>query len=166
MRSRDQAMISSPSGVWPAAGTTHAMPTSPIRSSGTPITATWPIAGWVEQHVLDLGRIHVEAADDDHVLQAADDPHVAALVHRGEVAGVQEAALVDRRRRRFGIVEIVLHHAVAAHEQLAGRAPLELVRRPRRWRAVGSAMITSRAGHRPAGGGGDRRGVVVGSRAR
>ena len=75
-----------------------------------------------EQHVLDLGRVHVEAADDDHVLQPADDAHVAALVHRGEVAGVQEAALVDRRGRRLRIVEVALHHAVAAHEQLAGRA--------------------------------------------
>lgn len=45
IRSRLHA-ISSASDVWaPGAVTTNALPTCPIRSSGTPITATCEIAG-------------------------------------------------------------------------------------------------------------------------
>ena len=46
MVSRAHATSSSGSGRVPAAGTTNAMPTSPMRSSGTPITATCAIVGW------------------------------------------------------------------------------------------------------------------------
>ena len=108
-----------------------------------------------QQDVLDLGRVHVEAADDEHVLQPSDDPHVAAVVHRRQVAGVQEAPLVDGSGRRLRVVEIALHHAVAADEQLARRAPLDLL--PLR---VGDDDLET--GHRAPGRRGDRLRVVVG----
>jgi hypothetical protein len=40
-----------------------------MRSSGTPTTATWAMSGWPSEQVLDLGRVGVEAADDEQVLQ-------------------------------------------------------------------------------------------------
>ena len=46
---RANAMMSSPVGAVPAAGTTKAMPTSPRRSSGTPTTATWDTSGWASR---------------------------------------------------------------------------------------------------------------------
>ena len=42
---RAQRTISSGSTSCPAVGTTKASPTSPIRSSGTPTTATWATSG-------------------------------------------------------------------------------------------------------------------------
>ncbi|MEZ5168346.1 MAG: TIGR03564 family F420-dependent LLM class oxidoreductase [Acidimicrobiales bacterium] len=49
-----------------------------------------------QQRVLDLGRVRVEAAHDEHVLQPADDAEVAALVERPQVAGVEPTIGVDR----------------------------------------------------------------------
>jgi hypothetical protein len=56
-------------------------------------------------HVLDLGRVGVEAADDEHVLHAIGDRDVAALIHHCDVAGVQPAVGVDRLGRALGIVD-------------------------------------------------------------
>ena len=77
-----------------------------MRSSGIPITATW--ANWPlrEHEALDLGRIAVEAADDVHVLDAVGDPQVAALVHHGDVAGVEPAVGVDGLGGLLGVVEV------------------------------------------------------------
>ena len=43
------------------------------------------------QSVLDLGRIHLLAARDDHVLLALDDLEEAVRVERGQVARAQES---------------------------------------------------------------------------
>ena len=109
------------------------MPTSPRRSSGTPITAACAIARVAQQEVLDLGRVGVEAADDEHVLDAPDDAQVAVGVERAEVAGVQPAVGVDRGRGRLGVVEVAAHHGLAAHDdlaRLAGRGVGARRRRP------------------------------------
>src|SRR6185503_11567015 len=63
---------------------------------------------------LDLARVHILAAADDHVLDAADDVDVAVLVGGGEVAGVHPAAGVDRVARRLLVAPVADHHAVAA----------------------------------------------------
>src|SRR5690554_828624 len=47
--------------------------------------------GRLDQHVLDLGRIDVLAARDDHVLLAAVDPEEAVGVEVPDVAGVEPA---------------------------------------------------------------------------
>src|SRR5205085_3053985 len=47
------------------------------------------------QVLLDLARIDVLAAADDHVLDTADDVDVALGVHGREVAGVHPAGVVD-----------------------------------------------------------------------
>ena len=75
-----------------------------------------------QQQVLDLGRVRVEAADDEHVLDAPDDAQVAVGVERAEVAGVQPSVGVDRGRGRFGVVEV------------AARSPSRRAPRPRRAR--------------------------------
>ena len=49
------------------------MPTSPIRSSGTPTTATSATPSMPQQRLLDLGRVDVEAAGDVHVLEPVGD---------------------------------------------------------------------------------------------
>ena len=126
MCSRAHATSSPGSGGVAGAGTTKAMPTSPMRSSGTPITATWAISGWLEQQALDLGRVGVEAAGDEHVLLAVGDPDVAALVHRADVAGVQPSVGVDRLGRLLRVLEVPAHHVVAAHHDLAGLAARHL----------------------------------------
>ena len=77
-----------------ARGTTNATRLSPIRSSGTPTTATWAIAGWQEQHAFDLGGVGVEAAHDEHVLLAVGDVEVAVGVDEPDVAGAQPAVAI------------------------------------------------------------------------
>src|ERR1700733_3709559 len=74
------------------------------------------------QDLLDLSRVDVLAAADDHLLEPALDPVVPALVRRAEIAGVQPARGVDRRTGGSGIVEIPRHHVVATGEDLTDRA--------------------------------------------
>ena len=76
-----------------------------MRSSGTPTIDDLAHRGMVADHVLDLGRVRVEAADDEHVLLAVGDAEVAALVEHADVAGVQPAVGVDRLGGRFGVVD-------------------------------------------------------------
>ena len=71
------------------------------------------------QEALDLGGIDVEAANDEHVLLAADDAQPAGVGELAEVAGVQPAVGVDRVGSRQWIVEVPLHHAVAAHQHFS-----------------------------------------------
>ena len=67
---------------------------------------------------LDLGRIDVLAARDDHVLEAVDDVEDADLVHVAEVAGVQPA-IAQRLRGQLGLVPVAFHHQRPAHDDLA-----------------------------------------------
>ena len=53
-------------------------------------------AGCEAMHLLDLGRVHVEARHDDEVLGPVDEEQEAVVVDHGDVAGVQPAV---RRRR-------------------------------------------------------------------
>ena len=99
-------------------------------------------AWMAQQQVLDLGRVRVEAADDEHVLDATDDAQVAVGVERAEIAGVQPSVGVDRGRGRFGVVEVAAHHGVAAHHDFTG-----LVRR-----GVGTAVRSTVRTSKPAHG--------------
>ena len=71
-----------------------------------------------EQDVLDLGRIDVLAAGDQHVLGAVDDRDEAVGVDRGDVAGVQPA-VDDRLGGRLGPVPVAEHHVGPRHQDLA-----------------------------------------------
>ena len=66
-----------------------------MRSSGALDHRDLRDVGMAEDRVLDLGRVDVEPADDEHVLLAVGDLQVAALVHHADVAGVQPAVGVD-----------------------------------------------------------------------
>jgi hypothetical protein len=74
--------------------------------------------GVAEQEFLDLARVDVLAAADQHVLGAADDVAVALGVDRGQVAGVHPA-VAHRLARAFGVAPVAEHHRVAAHQQFA-----------------------------------------------
>ncbi len=82
--------------------------------------------GVAEQGALDLGRVGVEAADDEHVLLAVGDPHVAGVVHDPDVAGVEPAVGVDGLGRGLGVLEVARHHGVAPHHDLARLAARQL----------------------------------------
>ena len=72
--------------------------------------------------LLDLERAHVLAAGDDDVLAAVLDLDVVVGVPHREVAGAVPAAR-ERRRARLRVLEVALHHRVAAQHHLAeGRA--------------------------------------------
>src|ERR1700738_4238036 len=74
------------------------------------------------EELLDLARIDVLAAADDHVLDPPNDADVAVLVHRGEVAGVHPALLVDRLGSLVGVLPAAAHHEIPAGKELAGLA--------------------------------------------
>src|ERR1700722_1303436 len=74
------------------------------------------------EKLLDLARIDVLAAADDHVLDAPDDVAIAFRVDGGEVAGVHPARRIDGLAGALRIVPIAEHHRIAAREELAGRA--------------------------------------------
>src|SRR5712691_21235 len=74
-----------------------------------------------EQNFLDLTRIDVGAAGNDHVLGAVLQREVALGVEDADVAGVQPAA-VKRRLARLRIFPIARHHHVDLAQNFAGRA--------------------------------------------
>src|SRR5215203_3520341 len=75
------------------------------------------------EHALDLRRVDVEAAHDNHVLLALDDVGVAVLIHARHVARVEPRAPVGVRPQRdgrlVGPVPVALHHLRAGDAQLA-----------------------------------------------
>ena len=74
------------------------------------------------EHLLDLARVDVVAAADDHVLLAVDDEVVAVGIDAADVAGVEPTVRVDRLGRRVGALPVALHDIVAADGDLAGVA--------------------------------------------
>ena len=69
--------------------------------------------------LLDLLRVDVLAAADDHVLQPAGDAVVALGRPKREVAGVKPAVGVDSLSRLFGHFVVPFHDVVAAGDELA-----------------------------------------------
>ena len=74
----------------------------------------------LEHHPFDLDRRDVLAAALDDVLDPVADLDVAVRVNDGRVAGMKPAA-ANGLGRRLGVVEIALHHDVAARDDLADR---------------------------------------------
>src|SRR5512136_1997194 len=67
-----------------------------------------------EEELLDLPRVDVLAAADDHVLDPAGDLAVTVLVHYRQVAGVKPAVGVYRLGSLLRHLVITLHDKVAA----------------------------------------------------
>jgi hypothetical protein len=77
-----------------------------------------PYTGVEYQLSLDLRRIDVHAAADDHVLLAAGDPVEALGIAAREVAGVEPAFGVQGGGRGLGIVPISMANVGAADQKL------------------------------------------------
>ena len=89
------------SSVAPGRGTTYAAPTSPhalVRHPDRP--RSLGDGRVLEQGGLDLGRVDVLSAGDEHVLHPVDDVEVALVVDDRDVAGAQPA-VGERRRGRL-----------------------------------------------------------------
>ena len=71
------------------------------------------------EEVLDLLRVDILAAADDHILDAAGDLVVAVRQAARKVARVEPALAVDGRRRGLGHLVIALHDVVAAGDEFA-----------------------------------------------
>src|SRR6202044_2823365 len=82
--------------------------------------------GMFKHEALDLSRIGVEAANNEHVLFTPVDPQPARLVEIAQVAGVQPAVIVDRLRGGLRIVEVALHDTVTANQHFAVLADAHL----------------------------------------
>src|SRR5204862_3728710 len=70
------------------------------------------------QHRLDLGRVHVLAAGDVHVLQPATDAVEALAVFLGDVAGAEPPVVGEHGRRRLGIAPVAGEDVGAGDELL------------------------------------------------
>ena len=113
--------------------------------------------GVPQQGVLDLGRVGVEPPDDEHVLDPPDDAQAAGVVHDAEVARAEPAVGTEHLGRLVGVVQVAGHDAAAAEQHLARLPGLDVAPT-----LADDAHLEARA--RPAHGGGDRLGVVVGRR--
>src|SRR5690606_18348092 len=71
-----------------------------------------------EQHALDLGRVHVFAAGDDHVFDAVADVIEPTRVEVTDVARVEPVIVADRVARCFGLVPIASGHVHATYTNL------------------------------------------------
>ena len=101
------------------------------------------------EDLLDLGRVDVEARDDDEVLVTVDDRERAVVAHDGHVAGVQPSGRVEHDLGGLQVLEVPREDVRAAHQHLAGITRLHVV-------AVGVDDAHLDAGQRHA----DRGGVV------
>ena len=79
------------------------------------------------QHLLDLARVDVVAAADDHLLLAIDEEQVAVLVEVAEITGGEPALAVDRGRRRVRVVPVAADDRRSAELHLT-HAPLVRIR--------------------------------------
>ena len=121
IRSLTNAISSSGATSWPGLSSTTAVdPLAPLLV-GQPDHRAVAHRGVLHQRLLDLGRVDVEAAGDDHVLQAVDDEQVALVVEVADVAGVVPAE-ARGRGGRLRVLVVAGHHERAAHDDLAALA--------------------------------------------
>ena len=83
--------------------------------------------GVSQQHRLELGGRHLEAADLDQLLDAVDDREPAVAVDGRDVPRAQPAVARSPRRWRRAVAQIALHDLRAADEQLARLLVLDLL---------------------------------------
>ena len=83
-------------------------------------------AGVGGQRGLDLGRVHVVAAADEHLLGPPGEAHQAVGLDAGQVAGPQPAVGGDGRRGGLGVAPVARHLGGGAQPQLAHLAGRDL----------------------------------------
>ena len=113
---------------------------------------------------LDLGRVDVDAARDDHVLLAVADVEVALVVEVGDVADRLPVAS-PCSASRSSVLVVAVHRERRADEQLAG-LPRPARRCRRRGRSVPRSAPYVRAARSRACGAGPRGGARSRRRAR
>ena len=79
-------------------------------------------AGVQVHDLFDLGGMHVEAADQDHVLLAIDDAGESLRIHHADVPGLEESIRSDRLRGFFGTIPIASHDLRPSDADLAALA--------------------------------------------
>src|SRR3712207_5380400 len=77
--------------------------------------------GVLVEDLLDLARVDVVAAADDHLLLAVDDEEVAVLVDLAHVARPEPAVVVEDLFGGVLLVPVALHDVVALDGDLADR---------------------------------------------
>ena len=139
--SRQKAMISSRVASASGLSCTNAHGVSPHFSSGCATTAATGTAGCRYSAILHLDRRDVLAAGDDDVLRAVLDLHVAVgcLTARSPVWNQPPR---ERRVGRLRVLQIAVHHGVAAHHDLADR--LAVARAPAQRLRIGDASPVER----------------------
>jgi hypothetical protein len=85
--------------------------------------------GVLHEHLLELARVDVEPAANDHVLGPVDDEVEAVRVLARQISGA-EPTVVDGLRRRLGALVVALHGVVALDRDLPDRAGLVVEIRP------------------------------------
>ena len=119
MCARQKAITSSAVSGRAGAGLDRGVHALAPLGSGTPKTAASSHAGMTVQDVLDLGRVDVDAARDDHVALAVADVDEALVVHLGHVAHAQPVAARRLARWPPASCSTVEHARVPAHVELA-----------------------------------------------
>ncbi|MNT37563.1 hypothetical protein D3C72_1737040 [compost metagenome] len=71
------------------------------------------------QDAFELGRIDIEAASDDHVLEAVDNVDIPIAVHVGEITRVQKAFGIHGLGGGIRPVQVALHGQRALERQLS-----------------------------------------------
>ena len=69
------------------------------------------------EELLNLTRVDVLTAADNHILDTAGNAVVAVLIHHTQVTGVQVSVLIDNLGCSLGVLVVTLHHveSLAAH---------------------------------------------------
>ena len=126
---------SSASIVAPGRGTTNAQPTSPMRSSGTPTTATCVTAGWSRiMFSISAGyALKPPTMNMSFLRSVMRRLPRSSSTPMSPVCSQPSASIASAVR--FGIVDEAAHHVVAADDDLAGLAGRRPPCRRRRRRA-------------------------------
>src|SRR4029453_6838874 len=110
-----------------------APPPHPVQPLGAGAFALHPDrrrvadARHVVHDLFDVGRVHVLAAQDDHVLEAARDVEKALRVDEAQVAGAEPAVGGEHLRGRGRVVVVTLNHARTLHADLGLDALFDLL---------------------------------------
>src|SRR5688500_14241845 len=120
MLSRQSRSSSAGVSTAPSRATTKATTSSPHSGCGRPTTEHSATAHrrLQVQDVLDLARIDVRAAGNDHVLGAVLQRQETVLVEGADVAGPQPA-IAQSPGRGLRILPVARHHRVALDDDLA-----------------------------------------------
>src|SRR5262245_23165534 len=77
------------------------------------------------KELLDLARVYIFAAANDHVFGTAGDVEASVGPHGSQIAGVQPAFGINGAGGGFGFAVVAFHHQIAAGTQFTALAGLD-----------------------------------------